>query len=141
MACLKEPNSRRTSQLYFTPQLAIHLTKSLCSFVDIYNIKWWESHETVCLPIIFTKLVAHNANRDIQVRINWENTFNYYKTIIHLHRLLALVLKDSSSASNNLFTRIKLCYFNSHRNLQWTTLPIFFNSVPFQCIGKCEIQH
>ena len=67
IVCLKTPESRRTAQLSSTPQLAIYLCKSLCAFVDIFDIRWWDSYETICMPILFTKLVAYSASRDTQV--------------------------------------------------------------------------
>ncbi len=67
LGCLKIPDAKRMTLMSFTPQLAINLTKSLCSFIDVYNIRWWETYETCCLPIIFTKMVAFNASRNIQV--------------------------------------------------------------------------
>ena len=69
LSCLKTPDSKRTVHLSSTPQLAIHLTKSLCAFVDVYNIRWWDTPETICLPGLFTKLVAHSASRDTQVSV------------------------------------------------------------------------
>lgn len=54
----------------FAPQLTINLTKNLTSFIQVYNIRWWESYETTCLPIIFTKLVSYSSTRDTQVNNN-----------------------------------------------------------------------
>lgn len=72
LGCLKVPEAKRMTLMSFTPQLAINLIKSLCSYIDLFNIRWWETYETVCLPIIFTKIVAYNASRDIQVIIGME---------------------------------------------------------------------
>ena len=75
LGCLKVPNAKRVTLMSFTPQLAINLTKSLCSFIDVYAIRWWETYETCCLPAIFTKMVAYNASRDIQVSLNIIETY------------------------------------------------------------------
>lgn len=74
LGCLKVPEAKRMTLMSFTPQLAINLIQSLCLYIDLYNIRWWETYETICLPVMFTKLVAYNASRNIQVPFPYKMT-------------------------------------------------------------------
>lgn len=84
IGCLKIDGGKRTAQLSFTPQLAIHLCKSLCDFITVFNIKWWESYETVCLPIALARLVEYSAKHDVQVRRSEEKNDSISTFIIHV---------------------------------------------------------
>lgn len=67
LGCLKVPEAKRMTLMSFSPQLTINLIKSLCLYINLYEIRWWETYETVCLPVILTKIVGYNASHDIQV--------------------------------------------------------------------------
>ena len=94
LGIFKHPDSKRLTQVGFSSQLAIVLIEAVCSFIGVYNIRWWETVETIYLPYILHSVVDHKASCNSQVTCAGLRGIKFcIKQFLHPDQILLVHLK------------------------------------------------
>ncbi|KAI9561883.1 hypothetical protein GHT06_012845 [Daphnia sinensis] len=141
LGCLKVPEAKRMTLMSFTPQLAINLIKSLCLYIDLYNIRWWETYETICLPLIFTKLVAYNASRNIQVTCAGLKGIKFcIQQSIHPDQVL-LLNNSPESSLNEIASILHQCTVSVHWEVRDSAMEVVLEMAQLSAARYPPFQH
>lgn len=141
LGCLKVPEAKRMTLMSFTPQLAINLIQSLCLYIDLYNIRWWETYETICLPVMFTKLVAYNASRNIQVTCAGLKGIKFcIQQSIHPDQVL-LLNNSPESSLNEMASILYECTVSVHWEVRDSAMEVVLEMAQLSAVRYPPFQH
>ncbi len=124
LGIFKHPDSKRLTQVGFSSQLAIVLIEAVCSFIGVYNIRWWETVETIYLPYILHSVVDHKASCNSQVTCAGLRGIKFcIKQFLHPDQIL-LVNPKADSTLNDVAKTVDRCLVSIHWEVRDSALEV-----------------